>query len=191
MNMNALSPNTSSRKASYSPLAIFLHWTLAVLIFGMIPLGWYMLSIEDNPGSDWYFNLHRSIGIVVAVLVLARLIWRLRHKPKPLPNHLPAWQRKAAKLSHWLLYLAMISMPLVGIAGALLSKDGLALLGVTLPRFMSPHQAGSEFFFSLHSIIAWVLVGLISLHAAAAIKHLLNKDGIFLRMLPSKSSGRE
>ena len=186
-----MSPINSRSKASYTPLAIFLHWTLAVLIFGMIPLGWYMLSIEDNPGSEWYFKLHRSIGIVVAIVVLARLLWRFRHKPNPLPNHLPAWQQRAAKLSHWLLYLAMIAMPLVGIAGTLLSKDGLALFGVTLPRFMSPHQAGSEFFFSLHSVIAWVLVGLIALHVVAAIKHFINKDGIFQRMLPSKSSGRE
>ena len=191
INMNAMSPITSRRKASYAPLAIFLHWTLAVLIIGMIPLGWYMLSIEDSPGSEWYFKLHKSIGVVVGTLVLIRLFWRFGHKPNPLPNHLPEWQVKAAKLSHWLLYLTMIAMPLVGIVGASLGKDGLTFFGVTPPGVISPNQGVSEIFFSLHSIIAWVLVGLISLHVVAALKHFINKDGIFQRILPFKSSGRE
>ncbi|MDO8729020.1 MAG: cytochrome b [bacterium] len=184
--MNSISPTNPIKKASYAPLAIYLHWLLAILIVGMIPLGWYMLSIEDSLGSDWYFMLHKSIGIVVSILVLLRLLWRSRHKPDRLPSNFPYWQVMASKITHWLLYAAMITMPFVGIAGAMLSKDDISFFGVPLPRITSPNHDLGEIFFSLHSIIAWVLVALISLHVVAALKHLINKDGVFERMWFSK-----
>lgn len=180
--MNSLSSAAASKKSRYAPVAICLHWLLALLIVGMVALGWYMLSIEDTPGSDWYFMLHKSIGIIVIVLVLLRIIWRSGHKPDPLPSHLPQWQVVAANMTHRLLYIAMIAMPLAGITGAMLSKDGIALFGVELPRLVSENGDLSEIFFSFHSIIAWIFVALISLHVVAALKHLLSKDGVFQRM---------
>jgi cytochrome b561 len=189
--MNSISPITPSEKASYALLAISLHWLLAVLIIGMISLGWYMLSIEDNPGSDWYFMLHKSIGIIVTILVLLRLMWRSGHKPDPLPSNFSQWQATASKMTHWVLYAAMIAMPFIGIVGALLSKDGISFFGVILPRILSPNRDLSEIFFSMHSIVAWFIVALVSLHVAAALKHLINKDGVFQRMWFSNNTGSE
>ena len=80
---------------TYGKPAIFLHWLLAVLLSAMAALGWYMLSIEDQPGSGWYFDLHKSVGITVLVLVGLRLLWRLRHTPQRLPSSVPVWQRAA------------------------------------------------------------------------------------------------
>lgn len=142
-----------------------------------------MLSIEDDPGSGWYFDLHKSTGIVIALLVLLRVVWRLRHKPSPLPDSVPGWQATASPISHWLLYVAMIAMPIVGMLGALLGKNGIAFFGLTIPRPVAPNQYLSETFFSAHSVIAWVLVGLISIHILAALKHLIiDKDGVFQKM---------
>ena len=67
----------------YAKPAVILHWLLAVLIASLVGVGWYMMSIEDDPGSDWYFNLHKSFGIVVFGLVLLRIIWRGTHRPPP------------------------------------------------------------------------------------------------------------
>ena len=59
----------------YSQVAILLHWIVALLLVVMVALGWYMTSIEDQPGSIWYFDLHKSIGLVFALLVVASWIW--------------------------------------------------------------------------------------------------------------------
>ena len=185
--MNNLQANVLSKpqdpKAAYTGTSRVLHWSVTILIFGMFALGWYMTAIEDDPGSDWYFLLHKSIGIIVILLVLTRLFWRFGNQPAKLPGQLPRWQVIASKISHWLLYGTMIAMPLAGLTGSLLSKNGLAFFGLQLPRVFAPNHDLSEFFFSAHSTIAWVLVGLISLHVLAALKHLLiNKDGVFQRM---------
>jgi cytochrome b561 len=167
----------------YRGPAIFLHWLLALLLTGMVALGWYMMDIESTPGSGWYFDLHKSIGLIVASLVILRLLWRVTHAPQALPSHLPQWQMKFAKLTHWLLYTCMVVMPASGFIGASLSEDGVAFFGLALPRWATANHDLSEQFFGIHSIAAWVLVGLVALHALAGLKHLLvDKDGVFQRM---------
>jgi cytochrome b561 len=174
-------PTLSTRP--YAPLAVLLHWTLAVLFIGMIALGWYMMSIEEAPGSAWYFNLHKSIGLIIAGLVLLRLVWRLGHPPTPLPASIAHWQVNAAKAGHRLLYAAMIAMPFFGIVGSMLSKKDFLFFGIALPHVFQVNHDLAELFFEAHSVTTWILVGLISIHALAGLKHLLiDKDGIFQRM---------
>lgn len=176
-------PISTLSTRAYAPLAVWLHWTLALLIIGMIGLGWYMLSIEDDPGAGWFFNLHKSIGLIIAGLVLLRLVWRLGHQPAPLPASIAPWQVSASKAGHGLLYAAMITMPFFGIVGSMLSKKDFLFFGILLPRVLQPNHDLAELFFEAHSVTAWILVGLISLHALAGLKHLvIDKDGVFQRM---------
>lgn len=175
-------PTVNSRP-SYAPLYVLLHWTLAVLIIGMVALGWYMTAIEDDPGSGWFFNLHKSIGLVIAGLVLLRLVWRLGHPPAPLSASVPPWQVSASRATHWLLYAAMIAMPTFGIIGALLSKKGIVFFGAALPRVFEANHDLAENFFNAHSFTSWILIALISVHVLAGLKHLvIDKDGVFQRM---------
>lgn len=175
----------SRPRGRYSAPAIFFHWSVALLIPILVGLGWYMLSIEEQPGSLWYFNLHKSLGLTVAVLVLLRLGWRMGHPPAAFPDVLRGWQRIAARFSHGALYLMMVLMPLTGYLGAAFSGDGVAFFGLPMPDWSSKNDALKEQLFAAHSTIAWILVGLITVHVAAAFKHLwINKDGVFQRMLP-------
>ena len=179
----APTPTPTPTPTTYAPLAKLLHWTLAVLLVGMVALGWYMTAIEDDPGSDWFFNLHKSIGLVIAALVLLRLVWRLGHRPADLPASVPPWQARASRATHRLLYAAMVAMPTFGIIGSLLSKDGIVFFGATLPRVFTANHDLAEIFYGAHSITAWLLVGLVALHVSAGLKHLLvNRDGVFQRM---------
>ncbi|CAN5354695.1 cytochrome b/b6 domain-containing protein [soil metagenome] len=167
----------------YDVVTKLLHWILAVLLIGLIALGWYMMSIENQPGSGWYFNLHKSFGIIAATLILLRLIWVFSHKPAPLPTSVPRWQAKIARGLHMLLYICMILMPITGFIGASFSKHGVAFFGLELPSWGNPNHDIAEQFFNIHGIIAWALVVLITLHLLAALKHLvINKDGVFQRM---------
>lgn len=167
----------------YGKPAIVLHWVLAVLIVVMAGLGWYMMTVEKQPQGPWYFDLHRSLGLVVATLVLARLVWRLTHGPAPLPASLPRWQARLASATHALLYLCMIVMPVTGILGAEYNRSGLAFFGVPLLMVSAPNRELSHLFFNIHSATVWVLVALVVVHAAAGLKHLLvDQDAVFQRM---------
>jgi cytochrome b561 len=172
-----------SRTWHYSAPAIVLHWLLAVLLTGMVALGWYMMAIEDEPGSDWYFSLHKSFGLLVLTLVLCRLLWRLMHRPQPLPAAVPRWQQRLAGTTQALLYGCMLIMPLTGLLGAAYSKDVVSFFGLPLPLWATPDHDTQELFFAAHGFIAWLLVGLVALHVAGALKHwLVNRDNVIQRM---------
>lgn len=169
---------------TYSNLAIALHWILAVLIVAMVSLGWYMMSIEDEPGSGWYFNLHKSIGITILALVILRVLWRLGHKPQDLPASVPTWKVTLAHWTQFLLYVCILVMPITGLAGALYSKSGVIFFGLPLPH-PTPNHDLAEQLFSVHGITVWILVSIVSLHVAGGLKHLLvDRDGVFQRMWP-------
>jgi cytochrome b561 len=182
-------PNTRSVRIPttaawrYGMPAIVLHWLLALLIAGMVALGWYMMSIEKQPQGPWYFDLHRSVGLMVAALVVLRVLWRLTHGPAPLPASLPRWQVRLSSTTHWLLYACMIVMPVTGVVGAGYNRSGLQFFGLALPAWSAPDRELSHFFLNIHSFTVWILVGLVVLHAAAGLKHLMvERDAVFQRM---------
>ena len=178
-----MNSNAASKLPRYTPTAVALHWSLAILLAGMIGVGWTMVSIEDEPGSGWLFSLHKSVGIVILALVAWRAIWRLWHPPTPLPMSVPAWQKTASRVSHRLLYAAMIAMPFLGLTGSAFSKSGIAFFGLSIPRAIAPNHDLAEALFTAHSVVAWALVALIAVHVIAALKHLIvNRDGVFQRM---------
>lgn len=176
-------PATAPARWHYATPAIFLHWTLAILIATLVAVGWYMMSIEDDPGSERFFNLHKSVGIVVFALVLLRIVWRLGHKPAALPPSVPGWEVTASLLAQRLLYACMFLLPIIGFIGASYSKDGIRFFGQQLPRMVAANHDMAERFFGIHVTLAWVMVAIIALHAAGGLKHLLlDKDGVFQRM---------
>lgn len=171
----------------YDRVAITLHWLIAVGVIAQIALGWWMIEIPKQPVGvrAYWFNLHKSIGLTLAALIALRLGWRLAHRPPPLPGSVPAWQVRAAAISHWLLYTCMIVMPLAGYLGSTFSGYPIRLYGMTLPGWGWRDDALKDFFSDLHLATAWAFMALIALHVAAALKHaLLDRDGVFSRMWP-------
>ncbi|MBC7378063.1 MAG: cytochrome b [Burkholderiaceae bacterium] len=167
----------------YTRPAMVLHWMLAIFLVCEAALGWYMMSIEEEPGSADYFNLHRSIGLIIALLVAARIVWRLNHKPQALPDTVAPWQRKLSVLTETLLYVVMVLMPVTGYVGASYSKAGVAFFGAATPRWAQPDHDTAELFYGAHSILIWVLTALVALHVAGALWHVLvEKDTVFKRM---------
>ncbi len=179
-NVSHLKQKTNWR---YSKPAVILHWLVALLITFLVSLGWYMMAIEDKPNSEWYFNLHKSFGLITFGLILARIIWRAGHKPAALPKPLPTWQIKMSTLTHWLLYAGLIVMPITGFVGASLGKDGVAFFGIDIPRWLNQNSNLAEQFIYVHGTAAWILVALVVVHALVGLKHLIiDKDGVFQRM---------
>jgi len=166
----------------YSVLARLLHWAVALLIVFTTALGWRMVAIEKDVAGEWY-DLHRSIGLTIFALVALRLVWRLTNRPEPLPDDIPAWQRALAAVTHWLMYLLTIAIPITGYLGASHTKSGVAWFGRPLPAWAKPDDSTAEQIFQVHGILVWVLVALVALHVAGALKHwLIDRDGTFQRM---------
>jgi cytochrome b561 len=175
----------------YDTVAIALHWLVAIGVFVMIGLGWYMTEIpKGTPARAFYFNLHKSIGLTVGIIVLIRVWWRWTHQPPPLPPGTQKWVFNASKLSHGLLYALLVLMPFAGFTASNFTKYGVTYFGLfKIGPFFADNKALWELFQGIHTAASEVLVIVIAIHIAGAFKHLLiDKDGVFYRMLPGRSS---
>ncbi len=175
-------------KRAYSGMAIFLHWLTALLLIGSFSLGLYMVGLKFSPQKLTLYSYHKWIGVSVFCLALVRLLWRLGHRPPPLPSWMPAWQAAASSASHTLLYLLLLATPISGwffssAAGVPTVPFGVAML--QLPDMVDKNGDLAVTLKFVHMAINYALGALICLHIAAALKHLLiNQDGIMSRMLP-------
>jgi len=173
--------------ARYTTTAIALHWLIALLLLGQFAFG---LLLEDiprgTPARGIYVNLHKSSGILIGLLILVRIGWRLTHRPPPLPDTMPAWQRHAARFSHILLYLLMVALPLSGYLASNFSRHGIKFFNLVHWQPWGPNdKAWYAFFNQTHHLAALLLAILVGLHLLAVAKHMLiDRDGLLLRMWP-------
>ena len=168
----------------YTRVAVVLHWLIALLLFGQIGFGWFLESIpRGTPARGFYVNLHKSTGLTLALLILARLAWRIVHRPPELPALMPLWERTGAKWSHVALYVCMLGMPLSGYIASNFSKYGVKLFNsITLPPWGTDDARIYAIFNTTHQVLSYLFVALIVAHVLAALRHLGRKDGVFSRM---------
>jgi len=176
----------------YTWQAMVLHWLLAVLIFAQIGIGWYIGGLpRGSTLKPWLLGLHESFGMLAGMLVLVRLWWRALNAPPPLPATVPGWQQKTAQVGHALLYACIVIMPLTGYASANFDQSPLLFFGCRIPQWGWPSRPLEKLFEDIHSAASNVLVALLVAHIAIALKHwLIDKDGVFQRMLPRKPPQR-
>ena len=179
----------SSGGTRYTTAAIFFHWIVAILALTLIGLGLFMTEVpKGNPDRAFYFNLHKSIGVTTALLVIVRLWWRVRNPPPSLPASMPGWEVTASKISHALLYMCLIVMPLSGFAATQFTKYGVNYFGLfKIPPMGSENKLVYDLLQGVHGVTATLLISLVVIHVLAAFKHLLiNRDKVFQRMLPGR-----
>jgi cytochrome b561 len=171
--------------ARYTLTAIVLHWVLAVFIIGEFAWGWWMLEIPKSPPGMRAdaFNLHKSIGMCVLVLMVVRLGWNISHRAPSLPA-MPAWQALAVRVTHALLYVVLIVNPLAGFLGSVWSGYPIKWFGATLPALGSNSPALKDAMSTLHLATGWLLAALVTMHIGAAIYHAARGDAIMQRILP-------
>lgn len=182
---------------SYTTVAIGLHWLIAALAIGQIAGGLYLEGLPESADAERFqlIQLHKSFGITILLLTLARLGWRLTHKPPALPAAMPGWQRTMARGVHVLFYALLLGVPLGG--WAMVSASPLAenvhtyLFGVVpwphLPFFdgVEDRRGLTHDIKELHELGAKIMLALVILHVGAALKHWLkDRDGVLESMLP-------
>jgi cytochrome b561 len=182
LTINTVEVNRPSR---YERTAVILHWFVALLIFALFATGWQMVGISTNtPERAFFFNLHKSLGILTALAIVALVVWRVMHSAPALPGSMPKWERAAAVVSHLLAYVLMFVATFTGYLTSSFSRYGPKLFGIPLPHWGWDDAALRGSFAAMHRFTALVLAVLIAIHIAAALKHLIvDKDGIFQRML--------
>jgi len=161
----------------------FFHWVIAGVLLIQIPLAWYMvdLPLAEKAGP---YNLHKSIGIVLLALGVARLIWALFSKR---PKLVAPWYEKAlSKVSQAVLYLLICLMPLSGWIMSSAAGFPPKIFGlVQLPPLMAADESRVEGFVQMHEIQSYILLTALALHLIGAIRHhFLLKDDVVKRMLP-------
>jgi cytochrome b561 len=186
----------------YTRIAIVLHWIIAALMIINVPLAW----IANDLPAEWiqpFVDTHKSIGITVLGLALMRLLWRLGHRPPPLPSSYRPWERRGAHWAHIVLYALMFALPVTGWMHDSAWKE--AALHPMQYFFLVPwprigwiadlEPSFKEMFHTVFGLIhAWLgyfLYALLALHIAGALKHqFLDGEAELQRMWRWRSAAK-
>jgi cytochrome b561 len=170
---------------AYTITARTLHWITATLVLINLPLGLVIANDWGGPLQDQLYDLHRSIGATVIPIILVRLVYRLGHKPAPLPDDIPAIQQLAASATHWALYALLIVQPFVGWIGTSAYRAPIVVFGLfELPPIWPEDRDFSDRVLFVHGLIALAIAGLLAGHIGAALHHhFVRRDRILTRMI--------
>jgi len=169
----------------YGNTAIALHWLSAALIVANLALGLSMVPLPITPLKLHWYLWHKWIGITVFLLTCARLAWRWAH-PAPPPVEMAEWQRRAAALSHMLLYVLLLLIPISGWLYSSSTGVQVVYLGVLpLPDLVPNDKPLAHVLRGVHVGLNFLLFVLVCVHTAAALKHhFVDRDTALGRMLP-------
>lgn len=172
----------------YTTTAKGLHWLMALLIFGLLALGFYMADLPLSPEKLQFYSWHKWAGVTAFMLVWMRLVWRLTHRPPAYPAAMSKLQQGAAHAGHFALYLLMVAIPLSGWLMSSAKGVQTVWFGVLpLPDLLGRDKSLGKQLAELHSALNIGLLCLIGVHAAAALMHhVVHKDDILRRMLPRR-----
>ena len=175
-----------TKSASYTNTAITLHWLVAFLIIGTFPLGVIMSDLPFSPLKLQLISYHKWLGVSIFLLVIARLAWRVTHKPPAFPATMPAWQKRAANGLHYFLYLLVFIIPLTGWLMSSAKGFQTVYFGVLpLPDLIGKDKALGNLLAEVHQTLNFLLLGLVIVHIAAALEHhFIDHDSTLSKMLP-------
>ena len=176
----------------YTRVAIALHWLIALAIFANLALGFYMADLEVSPQKLRLYSYHKWLGMTVLLLVLVRIGWRLSHRPPALPDSMRPWERTMAGVTHVVLYLLTLSVPLTGWLYSSAKGFKTMYLGLLpIPDLLAKDALLAPLLRDWHENLNWIMVALVILHVGAALKHLVvGHDDVLGRMVPGLTPPR-
>ena len=171
---------------SWGAPAKLFHWLMAVLILAQIALGLLAASWRLSPTKLNLFFWHKSTGMLILALLALRLLWRLANRTPELPADTPGWERAAARLSHGLLYLLMIALPITGwIVNSASNIPFRIFWLIPLPAIVAPDKAAADLAALVHGGLFALLALVLVAHIGAALRHhFVKRNTVLIRMLP-------
>lgn len=180
---NAVEPIPAIK--SYDRVLRVVHWSSVLLLAAAYIAVWTSPAAATKEQHELFVQLHRSFGTTVFALTLFRLGWRLLARIPELPADLPAIQKLAARGTEYALYMLLLAQPILGLlhTNARGKRVDLYFLG-ELPAIIGPDKALAKQAIAAHDLVAYALLGLAALHAAAALfHHFVRRDRVLISML--------
>ena len=177
----------------YGAVAILLHWSMALVLIALIASGLYMVRLPDAGFDTKKISLimyHKELGMLALALAALRLAWRVGNVLPRLVEHLPDWQKLAARFAHLAFYALMLALPLTGWMMSSATGIPVSFLGwFDLPDLVAYSERSFRAFIGIHKWLGYALLALIAIHAAAALRHHWGlKDETLTKMWPGARS---
>jgi cytochrome b561 len=178
-----------STKRQWGYVTQTLHCLIAVLVFSMIAAGLYAGSVDINTpvGETRYFaviDVHKSLGMLLIALVLFRIVWRLSERTPALPPDVPIWEIVPGRASQLLIYAGLIAIPVAGFLWATAYGEPIRFFGIKLPTIVHVRDGQATQAHHFHIIAAFILLGIVGLHLAGALKnHFVSRNDVLRKML--------
>ncbi|WP_410684724.1 cytochrome b [Citrobacter europaeus] len=175
----------------YGIVSAVLHWLTAIVVYGMFALGLWMVTLSYYDG--WYHQapeLHKSIGVLLMMGLVIRVVWRLLSPPPPALTNFSRLTRIAAAVGHLTLYTLLFSIVISGYLISTADGKAISVFGwFDIPATLANAGAQADLAGSLHLWLAWSVVVLSLLHGLMALKHhFIDHDDTLNRMLGKSSS---
>jgi cytochrome b561 len=160
------------------------HWSIAALIATQLVIGLFFLEFKDNKPPP-LLPFHASLGVLIGLLMTARLLWRLSHRVPPLPNTLTPPLKRLATATHLALYALVIAQFIVGYFLEDTFGTQVHLFGLPLPVIVGEVKWWPKLFGVIHKVIGYAILAVLALHITGALAHeFWFRDNVLRRMTP-------
>ena len=157
----------------WGTIARAFHVVGVLLILTLIIHGWWMTEFPPREARLFQYSWHASFGYALLALTVLRLLWRWMNVVPDAPAGSTAWERIAAHVGHWGLYVLMLGASFAGwvLAGTFRAPLDAKLFGfIPVPAIATnENPALHEQAEGLHMILSWALAALVIVHVAAAL----------------------
>lgn len=173
-------------REAWGRIAQLLHWTVAILLVGQYTLAWMAADLPLGMQKLVLLTRHKSLGLLILLFVLSRLVWRLLNPTPAPPPAMPRWQRLLAAGTQTTIYLCLVALPLSGWIMSSARNFPVSFFGLwQLPDLVAPDEAVYQLSRDVHGVLTWVLGIAVLLHVLGALKHhFFDRDDVLRRMLP-------
>jgi cytochrome b561 len=180
-----------TRTDHYPATSKLLHWLVAVCVLTTAPVAIAMTRVSEGPTQDILYNFHKSLGVLILILMILRLINRLAAGAPTAAPEIEPWQKTISSVVHTSLYVLLIAMPIVGYVANSIYGAPTPFFGLfDLPPLLSKNEALATQLFTIHRWVGWLLIFVVLIHVSAALyHHFIRSDSVLKRMLPRAMGG--
>ena len=182
-----------ARTDHYPVTSKLLHWLVAICVLTTAPVAITMTRLSEGPTRDTLYNFHKSLGVLILVLMILRLINRLAVGAPVAEPGIERWQKTVSSVVHTSFYVLLLAMPIVGYIANSAYGAPTPFFGLfDLPPIVDKNETLSTPLFTIHRLVGWLVIILVLIHVSAALyHHFVRRDKVLQRMLPRAVGGSE
>jgi cytochrome b561 len=180
-----------NRTDHYPATSKLLHWLVAICVLTTALVAIAMTRVSKGPTQDMLYNFHKSLGVLILILMILRLINRLAVGVPIAHPGIEPWQKTLSSVVHASLYVLLLAMPVVGYIANSAYGASTPFFGLfNLPMIVEKNEALSTQLFMIHRWVGWLVIIVVLMHVGAALYHtFIRRDEVLKRMLPRAMGG--